>query len=578
VSFPTLALNLAAALVLAAVMVAAGARARRLARLPLPRGLRFPAELLVGAWLLGGAVLLLGLAGLLRPWTVAAVTVLLAIAGRWRRLPRLDTAAAPLAGTVLLLPVALAPPFFYDALVYHLALPWQMLQEGAVRAHGEDLFSTFPPLAQLVAAPPLAFGLDRVPALLHAVAVVAAGAALVALARGLGAPRRLAALAGFCLPLLPGHALVPGLPAAEGWTAAAVATALAVALARHLRPRTAALAGLLAGIGVAARLQGLAWAAGVVVVTSLRARRRVAAGAAALAAVAAGAAPWWLKNAVLLGDPLAPVGWRREGVETLWRDAGSLAAAAPTPGAVVAQLAGALPPLVSYLAPLALAAVLVVARSRDRRRWWLAAAVAGGTLAWATSGVLPRFLMPTELVLLGLVATAPTRAARWASGLALGSAAALGLAVNGAELARLARLDAFRAPAAGVARQLVVNDPAPAFAAAHGLPAGSRALFVGEARGFAFPHRFAAPSQHDVSPLREPLERGGAAAARAWLQAADFTHLVVNRGELARLAPAYPVAPWRSPEGHRQFAALLRELGPPVVAVHGVEVYALTKP
>ena len=37
-----------------------------------------------------------------------------------------------------------------------------------------------------------------------------------------------------------------------------------------------------------------------------------------------GALPWWGKNLVLLGAPLAPLGWQREGVETLWRDGGVL--------------------------------------------------------------------------------------------------------------------------------------------------------------------------------------------------------------------------------------------------------------
>ncbi len=44
----------------------------------------------------------------------------------------------------------------------------------------------------------------------------------------------------------------------------------------------------------------------------------------------AGSAPWWVKNLVLLGAPFAPVGWHREGLDTLWRDGGVLAM--PTDG------------------------------------------------------------------------------------------------------------------------------------------------------------------------------------------------------------------------------------------------------
>ena len=282
-----------------------------------------------------------------------------------------------------------------------------------------------------------------------------------------------------------------------------------------------------------------------------------------------------MKNLVLLGDPTAPVFWRREGVATLWRDAGSLSLGAG-PMAFVRSLVENLAPHVAYLAPLALAALLAVL-SRGRGRLWLAGAVAGGgVLAWGMTGSLPRFLGPTLGVVMALAAAAAhTRPGRWASALALASAGAVGAVFSVAQLGRWGDLSLVRTSGASVRAATVVNDPFPAFAASH-LPPDARTLFVGEPRGFGFPRRFVAPSQHDVSPLRAILEAerepGEAVAA---LRGQGFTHLLVNQGELSRLAGSYPVAPWRDTAGWRRWNALLAALGPPEVEIGGVQLFAL---
>jgi hypothetical protein len=122
---------------------------------------------------------------------------------------------------------------------------------------------------------------------------------------------------------------------------------------------------------------------------------------------------------------------------------------------------------------------------------------------------------------------------------------------------------------------MVVNDPFPAFSATH-LPTDARVLFVGEPRGFGFPRRFVAPSQHDVSPLRAILEAAhGPEEAMATLRGQGFTHLLVNQGELARLAGSYPVAPWRGAVGWRRWSAFVSALGPPKVQVGAVQIFAL---
>ena len=559
---------------LAVALAAGGARLRSVFRLPVRPGLRLPVDLLLGSWVLATTVVLLGLARLWFPSLLVGAAAALAAGGRWRRAGwRCELLALPALGALVALPVALAEPFFYDALVYHLGLPWQALLERGLHAHPEDLFAAFPPLAQLLSAAPLAVGLDRVPAVLHWWSFVAAGVATGGLARSLNAPPWAAGLASLCLPLLPAQVLVPGLPAAEGWAIAGVLAALALALSPRVPRGGALLAGVLVGIASAARLQGIPWSLMVLTVLWLR-ERRVCTLLWGGAGWLAGSAPWWLKNLVLLGDPTAPILWRREGVETLWRDGGSMLLAGP--GTLAHSLGDTLAPHAAYLAPLALAAVLAVV-SRRQRRLGLAGVVAvGGVLAWGLTGSLPRFLGPTLGVLLALAAAAArTTFGRWASSLALGVTAAAGLVFSLGELRRVGGTAVLTRPAA-TDRAWIPDNPLPAFAAARGLPTAARVLFVGEPRGFSFPRRFVAPSQHDVSPLRAILEAAhGPGEAMATLRGQGFTHLLVNQGELARLAGSYPVAPWRGAVGWRRWSAFVSALGPPKVQVGAVQIFAL---
>ncbi|MBI3450170.1 MAG: hypothetical protein HY049_14800 [Acidobacteria bacterium] len=556
------------------VLTAAGARVRSRARLPVPPALKLPIDFLIGAWGLAVLALAAGLAGWFSAPVLAAIAGLLALGGKWRgngwRFREPLAVAVP---SVVLIPVALAPPFFYDALVYHLGLPWQALREGRIAPHPESVFAAFPPLAQLVGAPSLALHLTGVPALLHLASTLAAGAIAASLARRLGAPRATAWLAGSGLALLPAVALVPGLPAAEGWLLAPVLAAVAMVIWRKefgpRAARTAAiLAGLLCGAACAARLQGIAWSAIVLVLLAARVRKMRPIALAAAAWIC-GSAPWWLKNLVLLGDPLAPIGWRREGMETLWRDAQSFTG--------VTAVLTALAPHAAYAAPLALAAILAVFAPGDRRPAWLCLLAAAGATAWGATGVLARFLEPTLAILLVAAASAGrTRAGRWIGGAALAVSLALGLAATAREMSRWGGVAmAFEESGSDVGGA-VTNNPAAAFAEAVRLPPASRVLFIGEARGFGFPRPFVAPSQHDVSPLREPIETlPDAVATRAWLKGQGFTHLLINYAELGRLSRSYPVAPWRTEEGRRRFQALVDLLGPPVVQSGEVAIFAL---
>jgi hypothetical protein len=589
-----LAASLAAGAAWCLAFAAAGARIRRILRLPIPPALRLPIDLLVGGWIVAAALLALGLAGAFRPAAILGVTLLLAALGRWRRNGwRFRPALAVSAPVLLLLPVTLAPPFFYDALVYHLGLPWQALLDGRISPHPENVFATFPPLAQMIFAGPLAIGLDRIPALLHLASFIAAATVVAALARRLGAPRWMAILGGTAVPILPAVALVPALAAAEGWLIAPVAAAAALVLWRGrgrgngrsgIDRASAILAGLLCGAACAARLQGIAWSGIVLALLVVRSRARLRDTLLAAAAWLAGSAPWWVKNAILLGEPLAPIGWRREGMETLWRDAGSRVHLAWSASESLGALWVAIEPHLAYAGPLILAALLAIAASSQRRAGsvegrtaWLGLGALAGTIAWAATGNLARFLAPVlALVLVLAAASGRTRIGRWAGGLALASAVTLGAVFTWQQMSRWGGLALpFEAETSGM-RGAVTNNPMPAFAAARDLPPDAKVLFVGEARVYRFPRRFVAPSQHDVSPLRDPLESMTTPREiQVWLASRGYTHLLVNASELARLAPMYPVAPFRTDAGRRRFQDLLDLLGPPVIRDGEVAVFRL---
>jgi hypothetical protein len=140
-------------------------------------------SLALGAGLLSVAVCCLGAAGMLNKSGVLVVTVLGlgVVFADWRKsppaLPRLSVGAldgptallALLAALVLLGTgaLALAPARFYDALVYHLALPKLYLLENRWVPTPAFLFGGFPMFTHALFAWALALGDERWAALIH---------------------------------------------------------------------------------------------------------------------------------------------------------------------------------------------------------------------------------------------------------------------------------------------------------------------------------------------------------------------------------------------------------------------------
>jgi hypothetical protein len=568
--------TLIAAAAVGVVLPAVGARVRRLLQLPCPPSLHGPVDWCVGSWTAGAGVLACGLAGFLQPLPVLIVTGALAACGRFRELGRNIRRALPfLAAAVPLLAIALAPPFFYDAWVYHLGLPWQALEEGAIRAHPENVFAAYPPLAQLVYAVPLSIELVRVPAVLHLLTSCLGAQAVSALARRLGARRVPATIAGLFFLYSPLAFAVPALPAAESWALTGTVSAAALALTARGRGATA-LAGLAVGVALATRLQALAWTAMLGFVAVAASRERLRAAAAFAAGAALGSLPWWLKNGVLLSDPFAPIGWRREGIETMWRDAQSLLYQASGPVDLVVQAwdkVASLPQLL--LPPLVLA--LAGASSRRTRASLVAAGLGvAGIGVWVVTGSIGRFLLPALALLLAVAVAARPRAHAVLAAAAIAAGIAIGVVQTVAFWERKGGL-ALLGDADEVYATELVSNPYPAFSACAELPAGARILMTGEPRGFLLPRPFVTTSQCDVSPLRDLLASPDArpAAVAAELRRRGFTHLLINVAEMERLGADYPVLPWTDEASHDRAAKLWAYLEPPVVREGAVVVYAL---
>ena len=575
-AFMIIAANVVGAALLAAVLLASGARLRQLLRIPLSPGIRWAADLTFGAGVCAFWVLGLGLFGLLGPVPLTIGLIIQAATARWRHVhrPQLALLVAATAGLPNLI-VALDPPHFYDAMVYHLGLPWQALQEGAWASHPENVFSAFPPLAQLVATPALTWGGLRVPALLHWFAWVCAAVAAGALVRRLGAGKAASLLATAATMLLPSTPLVPGFPAAEGWFLAALIPALALTVPRLSKPSALPGAMLLTGLAVAARVQGLTWAAIIAGIWLLR-QRSLMPVTRALPWLVIGAAPWWVKNMVLLGDPLAPVLWNREGLDTLWRDGAALLKGGMPPLDILANLPIILSPAAPVMVPLLILAALAMAGTRSSRTAFTAALI--GLLLWAATGALPRFLTPTIVLLLATVLSWRRHIVpRWLGFGVVACVLLFGAATQLRWLPLVHPLAILPLSFAEAAPLVAPNPPFAAFVEADAaLPPDARILLVGDSRAFGMPRPFVVTSQHDPCVLRKLIEGMDPPGLVAQdLAHTGISHLVVNTGEMDRLSGDYPVAPYKTTRGEARWAEFLRFLGPPVLERDGVFFYEI---
>ena len=280
---------------------------------------RWPVDAVLGGGALAVLLLLIGAAGVLHPAVVLGATVALALVARREliaalaEIPGFFPIRAPGAVLVLLLLVlvaaAVAPPTEWDSLMYHLRIPLWFLEGARVALPPDSFHVALVGGAHFATLPLLAAGLTVGPALMQVAALGLTLAATFALARASGVSRGGGALA---------LAIVLGCPAfvLVAVTARVDVMLVLALLAAHLALLAAAddgdrgaltVASILVGAAIAIKPHAGAYAIALIPLGWRAARGiRPAAVAALLAAVVA--LPWYVKNQVLVGAPLYPVG------------------------------------------------------------------------------------------------------------------------------------------------------------------------------------------------------------------------------------------------------------------------------
>ncbi len=453
---------------------------------------------------------------------------------------RLAWVAAAFAGLMLGLGLvrALAPPVTWDALVYHLTLPALYARTHDLQVNTTDfnLFSGMPQLTEMLYT---AAGLLRVDAPAGAITAQALGWSMGALlCLGLAASAQSLGLRGWLAPAI----LFSSLSIAEelAWAYAdlllmLLALAALVALRQWRRERDAGhnagrwllLGGVFAGLacgckytGVIVPMAAAGLVAGVVLLGtsgSRRARLVEAVKSSAAIGLAAGAAfaPWLAKNWLLTGSPVYPLLWpaadmdalrqwfynRPDQAEPLLRAAGIFGRATFVGVQGGNEIDATLGPLLFGCAILLVFDWHVLGRElrRELALWLLFVAVA--YLGWV---VLARYsalahqarLFFAFLPALALVGAAGLDGLRGLDvpslrlSMVVGAAIALVLVLSATEVAidfaahdPLPYVAGVQTAADYTAAQLGWYEPA--LASLNALPAGSRVVFLWEARSFA---------------------------------------------------------------------------------------------
>ncbi|MBL0058207.1 MAG: glycosyltransferase family 39 protein [Elusimicrobia bacterium] len=500
---------------------------------------------------------------------------------------------------------ALAPPTYYDSLVYHLALPLRYLQEGRIGFVPYNQYAHFPQNMELIFGWFLAAGSDVSTHLFNLLLAALTGGMVWAMGRRNEGRRwdLLLYVTAPCVLLLSTESYVE-MPMA-------FFTTLAVWGAdRGLRDRNRAwfvLAGLAGGFSAGIKYTGVLTPAVLTALVALWPGRRsvrdrlldgVCLGGAAFALFV----PWMVKNYVFTGgNPVFPflpsifparnvymfaessrayfsVLAEYSGTSSLLIDLLKmpfrLATDAQSFGGgfdVTGDLGWALPIL---LLPLSLLAV-------RKERGFLLAYAAAHIVIWASLRPVLRFLFPIFPLVCLLAGEGVGLAWKEIPAWARRTAALVGglfLISNGI---LFYIVEDVRGPLP-VALGLVSRDeylsrkldyyPAMSFMEKE-LPPDANVLFVGDQRSYYCPRRHLAPMALLPTPLRDWTEESadGPAFGRK-LRALGFTHLFFNRREAKRLE-SYRVLDLTE-HGRAVFESLLRSLVP-LYASEGAALYAL---
>lgn len=597
---PALRSGIVPLILLSMILLTAAASGRRLVAL-LASGFAEDERSVAGATL-GLGVLALGtfvcaVLGLLKPWTASALVGALLIYGWPEVTPALESlsdgarraAARPWLCVLIGLPLAaalwacLVPPHQYDSLVYHLALPQEYLRAGRLFAPEGIVYAHFPQNGEMLFTLALQLGSD----LLAQMMVWSATALTVLWLCTFG--RRVTSAAPWAAVLVATHTAVLTMssttyvePLVMLWMTGALLAFESSDEGRERGPLL--LSALFMGLAL-----GTKYYAGLLaVLLTARLVWRDRPKYAVLFAAVAGAvfAPWLVKNALFVGNPVFPflykvfpatkIGWTADiaagyfQVLTEYGHAhGFLQDLASLPVLLFhnpLRFGGGMDVLGDLGWDLTLwlwAGGLCYAWKRGEHRG-LALTTVLYFAGWFTTGVVLRFLtaLAPAMALLAAAgvaawrekAGAPARAlAAGAAGVMILSHLFLFLFVHGdfgSESVLLAREDR----GAFLSRRLAYY---PCAVAAAALPADAKVLEIGEQRGYYLSRPHLASTVHMPNHyVRRANEAAGADDLARTLRADGFTHLLFVPREALRLGDGLGIltaagtANWKGLEKH----------------------------
>jgi len=530
---------------------------------------------------------------------------------RPHRSPRQSFTLLPLAA--FLLPVfsiallaSLAPPTWFDALEYHLAIPANDLIQGRLAEMPDNFFSHFPHGIELVDALLLALGRSLHPAPLHFAIGIAAALCVSRLARrhlhrGAGA---LAAAIFFSFGDAGYSLFVEGVD-----LAAAGAAALAFDLFLSSSRRRASLPAAFFAAGLAASFKPVAGASvGIILAaTALLTRRneltaqgRLRSTVLAAGLFAAPLLPWAILNFARHHNPIYPLGQSLFGgdpVDASWLDwirwytrqmAIDHGSAMSFPAAFFGKLFN---PSDWNPLPLAIfAAPIVLIRRRNVRDSLLLAV--GALVLWEVIAAVPRYFLPGLTILSALAAAAILsllarlgRPARFTGALLV--TAILGFSAWRTITVTIETRDMFHVLSGSETKEdygvrIIPGSPGPVFDWANrNLPLNASVLSLDEPRLFGLWRPFQAATLFDRRPLRRFLIGAGAndpgdVAGR--MRDAGFTHLLLSPAQFDRLASEVGTPYVYGPADRQFLARLLFEHTRVVFEKNGVRLVELTAP
>jgi hypothetical protein len=485
---------------------------------------------------------------------------------------------------ICLVPTA-APEIFYDALYYHLGLPWQYVIAGEIQWRPSVVHSAFPAYLDVLFGICLGLGNPGVAKFFNLLLFILGWCATAALVHEVVGDKRAALVGAVTVSTIPGVVIMSTMCAIDAALMGfAAMSGLAIARMRYSGPddlgRLALLAAVNAGFVAGSKYTGL-WLIGVLALSILASQRPRLAARAALFFVGIAmlvAAPWYMRNLMVTGDPIYPVlsgllgdGEARWAIERLQRDVPAFGFSWAFLKALAVGLAhnperfGA-GGETGLLMPLGVVALLVGALRVPLLRPWTVAAATYIPI-WLSLTSVMRYLYPIFPFLALGVAWATHRALEHLRRPALGMALFVVLAV--APLSQSIRvLDALYVGsdiAALFSGRLSKDDylarrtayyPAAQWLNTHA-PPDAQVLYLGETRLLYLDRPVSFSSAYNFTEIAR-LMAPNAPPLFSQLRNMGITHILINGREIERLHASYEYLPV-SVDAERRLHAALEE-------------------